>query len=337
MGRPMQEAVQQQQQIIERQNRFIASLVEHAREQYGVVEGLRRNAAKQDLVIDYISRVAGITPQVTAIRKRADVENPAQPVPNPGSQQATETTEQALAPETMDNPMAPGMTPGSVQDLPADVTGTPMDPGATLPTAPYNQLTDVTAPVSGTETQRPLPETRTEVDVRVGDPMNQERAFPWTLGPDAMGQQGQQGGSQRQSSQQEGQQHAASRQEQPEQGQGQQEGSSTRTAASIRLARLRIQAGAEQGDDLTVAAGIEADASLSNHDIEHEIGVLSNVMKAAAARNGQGQQRPGHLVPRAASSVQRTTPSLANGGGTGHERTASASGYDDTADSDLFD
>lgn len=334
MGRPLQEAMQSQQEQINAMGAALNQCVSVINQQRDLLISMHRTAAKQDLVTDYIARIAGITPQVTAIRKRADVENPAQPVPNPASQQATETTEQAVMPETYDNAMAPGMTPGSVQQLPADTTGTPMDPGATLPTAPYNDLTDVTAPVAGAETQRPLPETRTEVDVRVGDPMNLERAFPWqpNVGPDAMG--GGQGGGQqqRQSSQQQGQQRAASRQE-PEQSDEAQ--SANRTTASIRLARLRIQAGVANGEDLSVAAGIEADANLSDSDIDHEINTLSNVMRAASSRQGQ-QQRPGHLVPRAASSVQRTTPSLANGGG-GQQAMASASNVgDDTADADLF-
>lgn len=231
-------------------------------EQQNIIEGLRRTVAKQDLVIDYIARMAGVTNEVSAIRRTADAENPGQPVPNPPSQPAVETTEQAVTPEAYDNPLNPGQTPGSVGDVPADTTGTPMDPGTTLPTAPYNNLTDVTAPVAGTETHVPNEQTRTEVDVRVGDPMNPQQAFPWTM--------------------------------------------ANRTMASLRLARLRLQAGIAEGDDLQVAASIEADASLSNEGIESEINTLGSVVKAASRRT----QRPAAAVPRPAGSVQRTTPSL---------------------------
>lgn len=253
MGRPIVAAVQQQQQII---------------------EGLRRTVAKQELVINYIAKVAGISPQIDAIRRTADIDNPAQPVPNPPDGPPAETTEQAVTPEAYDSPLNPGQTPGSTQNVPADATGTPLDPGATLPTAPYNNLLEVTAPVAGTEEgQVPLEQVRTEVDVRVGDPMNLETAFPWNMG------QGQPGGGVT---------------------------AANRSMASLRLARLRLQAGTAEGsDDLRVAASIEADASLSNEAIESEITTLAGVVKAAGRRS----QRPAGVVPKAAS-VQRTTPSL---------------------------
>jgi hypothetical protein len=335
MGRPLQEAVQGQQDQIQSMGQTINQQARVINQQREVIQSLHRQAAKDRLVTDYIAHLAGVTQQVTAIRKKADAENPAQPVPNPASQSATESTEEAVTPETYDNAMAPGQTPGSTQNLPADTTGTAMDPGATLPTAPYNDLTDVTAPVQGTETQRPLPETRTEVDVRVGDPMNLERAFEWqpNMGPDAMGQAG---GQQRQSSQrgQDGQQKAASREGQGEQQQDPQQAGESRSMASMRLARLRIQAGVESNtDDLSVAASIQSDDSLSDDAIDNEIQTLSKVMKAASSRQGQG--RPRNAVPRSGGrGVQRTMPSMA-GGEPSMQATASVG--DDTADSDLFD
>lgn len=267
-------------------------------EQQQTIEGLRRTVAAQNLVIDYIARVAGITKQVEAIRRTADIENPAQPVPNPPEQPATETTEQAVTPEAYDSPLIPGQTPGSVQDVPADATGTPMDPGVTLPTAPYNNLTEVTAPVAGTESgEVPLEQTRTEVDVRVGDPMNLQRAFPWNISPDA-------------------------------QGASPSATASNRAMASLRLARLRIQAGLATGDDLQVCAGIESDASLSDAAIESEINTLAGVVKAASRRS----QRPAGVVPRSAS-VQRTTPSLV---GESQGITAEASSASDSDAEDIF-
>jgi hypothetical protein len=253
--------------------------------------------ATQGLVIDYIARVAGITPQVTALRKAADIENPGQPVPDPGGTAPSETTEEAATPEAYDSPLNPGQTPGSVQELPAEATGTPMDPGATLPTAPYTDLVDVQAPIEGTQTHVPNDQTRTEVDVRVGDPMNPQRAYPWTLGPDAQGSQAQ---------------------------------ASNRTMASIRLAKLRLQAGTASGEELSVAATIEGDQGLSTGAIEQEITTLSGVMKAASRRT----QRPTAAVPRSAS-VQRTTPSLVSGEGLTTEAGVSAVD-DDTRDADLF-
>lgn len=266
-----------------------------AQAQQEYLDNLHRKIASQNLVIDYIARLAGVTNEVTAIRKAADLDNPAQPVANPPSEGPSETTEEAATPEAYDSPLAPGQTPGSVQNLPADTTGTPLDPGVTLPTAPYNDLVNVQAPVAGTETQLPLPQTRTEVDVRVGDPMNLETAFPW--GGEGTGK------------------------------------AANRTMASMRLAKLRIQAGIAAGDELDVAAGIQADASITDQALVQEITTLGKV----AAVHQAAAQRPAGVVPRAAS-VQRVAPSLVGQPSGGLQSAASASSVaDDTADSDLFD
>lgn len=149
--------------------------------QQKVIDGLTRKVAVQDLLIDFVADLAGVTNQVTAIRKKADLDNPAQPVDNPPSEPATESTEEAATPEAYDNVFNPGMTPGSVDNIAADTTDVVLTPGASLPTAPFNELVNVQAPVAGTETQLPLDQTRIETDVRVGDPTNPQTAFPWTL------------------------------------------------------------------------------------------------------------------------------------------------------------
>jgi hypothetical protein len=245
---------------------------------------LERQLAVQGLQLAYVARLAGVTKEVDAIKRQADADNPAQPVPNPPSEQASESTEQAVTPEAYDNPNQIGETPGANQGVAAETTATPMDPGVTLPTAPYNQLLNVSAPVAGTETHTPPDTTRIETDVRVGDPMNPETAFP--LNP-AFGPSAQQGTTP------------------PRDGEMAQTGSRTRTMASIRLARLRVQAGTARGDELSVAATIDADRELSDAMIRHEISTLSQVSKAASR-----QPRPQGLVPRSASGVQRTMPSL---------------------------
>lgn len=275
---------------------------------------LRHTIAKADLAIDYIARLAGVSEQIQGIRTKADAANPAQPIPDPPGTAPSETTEQAATPEAYDNPMVPGQTPGSVQHLPADATGTPMDPGTTLSTAPYNQLVDVTAPIEGTQTHVPNDQTRTEVDVRVGDPMNPERAFPWNpnVGPDAMGAQ------------------ASAQQRTAAQVQN-------RTLASISLARLRIAANIAQGSDLEVAGTIEANASLSDADIAKEIEILSQVHTASVQN---GSQRPASAVPQRAASTQvaRTAPSLVSAPSQPMQTMASASSVDgDLENADLFD
>lgn len=239
------------------------------------------------LQLAYVAKLAGVSNELEAIRRQADADNPAQPVPNPPSEAPVETTQEAATPEAYDNPNQIGQTPGANEGVSAETTATPMDPGVTLPTAPYNNLVDVSAPVAGTETHTPPDTTRIETDVRVGNPMNPETAYP--LNP-AFGPSQQQGTTP------------------PASGEMSQTGSK-RTMASIRLARLQIAAGLAQGDDLAVAAGIEANASLSDEMIRAQIDTLDKVAKVAA-RNQQ-RQRPQGLVPRAAAQgVQRTMPSL---------------------------
>jgi hypothetical protein len=258
-----------------------------------MIQALQSKVAKQDLVLAFLSNLAGVTEHVAAIEKQADAANPAQPIEDPPGAAPSETTEQARTPEAQDDPQNQGVTPGSNQNIGADSTDVVLAPGQSLPTSPYGDLEDVSAPVDGTQTHVPNEQTRIETDVRVGDPTNPEVAFPWTLG----------GGAQ----------------------------ASNRTMATIHLARLRLAAGIAQGDDLQVAAMIDGDQAVSDHDIAKEIAVLSSVTKAAAR-----QARPANLVPKAASSAQRTVPSLA--GDSGLSAVASISSTsDDTADSDLFD
>jgi len=280
---------------------------------------LEHENAVLGLQLQYIARLAGVSAEMDAIRakaaemrKKSDIDNPAQPVPNPPSQPATESTEEAATPEAYDNPNQIGQTPGANQGVPAAMTATPMDPGTSMPTAPYNNLVDVSAPVAGTETHTPPETTRIETDVRVGDPMNPETAFP--LNP-AFGPSQQRGTTP------------------PRDGEMSQTASSHRTMASIRLARLQIAAGIAKGDDLSVAASIEADKSLTDAMIRREIATLSQVTKAASKR-----ERPAGLVPRAASTqgVQRTMPSLVTQPAPITSVAGAVGAYDEDAES-LFD
>lgn len=223
----------------------------------------------------------------------ADDHNPAQPVPEPPAVAPTESTVEAEMPEAMADITAPGLVPGSTQDVAADVTTTGYTPGQDIPGPALQNLQDVTAPIDGTQTARPLAETRTETDVRVGDPMNPQTAFPMR-GPFQ--------NAQRTSSHQKGSQS-------PSGAAG--NAHSLRTYASLRLARLRMQAGIEQaGSDLELAQRIEKDAGLSGDVIEREIKTLDAVVRRTAAR--QVVDRSPKLVPKSASA--RPKPSLAGGG-----------------------
>lgn len=248
--------------------------------------------------LDFLARMAGVETQMAGMRVTADVNNPADPVPDPPSQGAPETTQQAMTPAAQDDPRVPGMTPGANTHVPAAATDVPMTPGASLPTSPVNQLLDVTAPISGTEGTTGATEfgdqagqdgvTRLETDVRAlgigeeGDQMNPTTAFPWVISPDAGNGVPPADGEMAQ-------------------------GSGARMAASLRLAQARLAAHLATGDQFAVAAQIESDPAMTGALIAHELGILSRVAKGSAAPQG----RRGDLVPRRAAAAARPmVPSL---------------------------
>lgn len=266
-----------------------------------------------------VGSLAGIEPEMAEVERRvaarltrkADLDNPASPVPDPAEEAAPESTEQALQPDAMDDVRRPGMTPGSVSNVPALLTTTPLKPGVEDQVPPATDLIDVTAPVQGTNPAQdggvPLPERRIETDVRVGDPMSPEIAFPWNP---QMGQDQQDAMTGPQDT---GQQRAASREDEAR----------TRVMASVRLARLRVQAGLAGGDEMALAGHIESDPRLPTALIEHEIRTLAQLGAA-------GQRR------QASRSPARSAPSLAAAPRPAFAATAAASGEDLAGDADLF-
>ena len=402
----LHQAMESQQRQIEAQRRQISQLVAHA--------------SLQDGIIDYVAKLAGISRQVTAIRKKADVLNPAQPIPDPNPVAPSETTQEAAMPEAYDDVRNPGATPGSLTHVPAETTTVALQPGEDLPTQPFNQLVDVQAPVQNTSTQLPLNQTRIETDVRVGDPMNQEIAFPWTMSqnnsngqrtasqskqaaflsehPEEGGHDG--GGTHgwgvwdhddadwsdhpamaygdheeapkwdRADAEQardmtlqeyrdngldeDGDAHKVLSVQPYNRGEDIQEtrnriprhaphtarkkqapvADESRTIASMRLARLQIDAGlAEESDDLSLGQKI-ALSERTDSEINQTIKTLEGVKKAASKK----QARPAHLVPRTATAGSRSTPSFAGGSGSDPSVPPSLSveATKDTEDADLF-
>lgn len=252
--------------------------------QQAVLDGLRARLAVQAKQIALIARLAGVTAEVDALAKTADINNPAQPVADSPEQAPSQTSEQAVTPETNDDVRSPGQTGNSTEGVPAGSTDTAIEPGGSMAAEPYGNLVDVTAPVSGTNTgEIPLEETRIQTDVRAMDPMQPDVAFPWTISPNDSNnnppRDGEMAG---------GSKH------------------SNRSFASLHLARLRIQAGVAAGDDLMLAAAIDADQNLTSPLIEHEISILSQL---GTARQAAAQPRT--TMPRRAAQAARTAPSLA--------------------------
>lgn len=220
------------------------------------------------------------------IRKRADEQNPAQPIPEPAPQPPSQTTVQAETPEAFADVRAPGMVPGVNQDVAADAVTTAYTPGQDIAAPAVKQLVDVTAPVEGTQGPRPTSEVKTNVDVRVGPGMNPQTAFPLG-GPFANAQR------------------TGSAPEQNE----------LRTMASIRLARLQKAAGIapQDVDDLVLGQAIAANADYSMERINTEIATLNQVRTAAAQH--QMPMPPRGAVPRPAGPTQRIVPPLGSQNG----------------------
>lgn len=287
-----QELITKQAKRIEAQDKSIESVLKVASDLQSQINRLSRG-------LQAISQMAGVEAKVASSMGlklvQADALNPAQPVPEPPAAPPTETTVDAKTPEAFADVQAPGLVPGSTQDVAADRTTTNYTPGMEIPGPAVKNLVDVTAPVDGTQTQRPLNETKTETDVRVGDPMNPQTAFP-LRGDFAM--------QQRTSSTQKTAQQIA-------------EEASLRTFASLRLARLRIRTGVEPaaGGDTPLAAKIEKDASLSINDIEREIATLETIAKRASTST---EDRDPSLVPK--SAARRSVPSLAGTGDGGQQQ-----------------
>lgn len=285
-------------QVMAEQQAMITSQAKRIEAQDGSIENLLKVASDQQAQISRLARglqtlsqMAGVEAKVASSMGlklvQADALNPAQPVPEPPAAPPTETTVDAKTPEAFADVQAPGLVPGSTQDVAADKTTTNYVPGLEIDSPAFKNLVDVTAPIDGTQTQRPLNETKTETDVRVGDPMNPATAFPM---------RGDFAQQQRTSSQQKTAQQIA-------------EEASLRTFASLRLARLRIRTGVEPAadGDTSLAARIEKDASLSINDIEREIGTLEKIAKRSST-----EDRNPSLVPK--SAARRTAPSLAGTG-----------------------
>lgn len=258
---------------------------------------LAEQAARQEnqqAQIDLIADLAGVGPQIAAIkargdqrvaalRRRADKDNPAQSVPEPSGEGPAQTTEDALGDVKNDQPSGGTatddlMTPGETSEAntaPA-ATDSVSTPGASIEHSLDLNKQDVTKPVSGTEGPRPTEEVRTEVDVRVRDGVQTETAFPLE-GDFANAQKVQ-----------------SSREDQE-----------PRLFASLRLARLQIQAGIEEGDDLAVAHKI-ASSDATDEEISSTIATLAAVAQAQPRQASQAQPQR-RLVP---ARTARSMPSF---------------------------
>lgn len=221
------------------------------------------------------ARMAAQLAGKTAAKKTADIDNPAQPVTEPAPQAAAPVSD---ADATVDVESVGGVVAPPDLSVPGNVT----TPGAELP-ASEAPSTDVEAPVAGgSDVQDSTTEVHPNAD---GDGVT-PNAFggDWinpgagTIGPTAST------ASQRATA---GRMQAAVR---------------DRIWASVRLARLRIQSGFAQGDDLTLGQEIEKSA-VTIEAIHAESSGLAQALRA------RGNQR------QATTRTPTRAPSLAAGAG----------------------
>lgn len=181
-----------------------------------LLQEVKKNQRAVQAQVEYIGKAAGLERQLKVVRKRADVENPAQPIPEPTPEAAAYSTE-----ETREHTDADLLTPGGVaevSDVSEDYNVDLLTPGG-VHDVELTDGGDVTVPVAGTTEQRPYDETVTNAEVQYRD-LDTELAYP---------------------------------ESQPLFGE---EAKEARFVAALRLARLRLQAGIAKGDDLTLATSI---------------------------------------------------------------------------------
>ncbi len=241
--------------------------------------------------------------KVSSLLRQANPANPAQPITEPAGEAPVATEGEAQQPTARDDVTQLGATP--LTDVSADASIPVDQPYGEYANRPVGEnRVDVTAPVEGTQYQRPPSETIIPVDVRVGNPDNPNQAFPWTMGP--VGTPGvpiPPGPSV-------GNPPTAQNEVTTAKG-------ASRTYATLRLAKLQIAAGIASGDELEIAASLDS-SGMSNESIKTQIETLAQVIQHQARVQSvvPSSPTPGRrLVPKAASQEVRApslNPSMGN-------------------------
>ena len=196
-------------------------------------------------------------------QRRADVNNPGQPVPEPAAQAASASTEETRSPDATAD-----VTSGSavLTDVGPATTTDVTSPGAAMTNVAPLANADVTAPVAGTTEMPPYADTVIKIEPDASGGTDTAPAFSgdssWVQARKA---------------------------------------AEAHVFASLRLARLRIRAGIESGDDLVIAEKIAA--TTRPEIVRTQIATLDQVVRSASV---QQQRRPAPHV------AQRSAPSLAS-------------------------
>jgi hypothetical protein len=233
--------------------------------------------ASQEQTIARLAAENAVLRRRAGLVRTADEENPAQPVPEPAPGAATQSTSDTRAADTTTEVTTPG---AALTDVAPMTTTDVTTPGAAATEVGADATTEVTTPVAGTTEMVPYDQSVTLVQ------------------PDASGASN---GSDKTNAFAEDNSWVQSA-----------EAVRARTYACLRLAKLRVQAGLESGDELVIAQRIEANKP-SNDSIRTEITTLEAVTRRQAS-----------VAPRRREAA-RSMPSLASTGSP-MSRTAS---YDD--------
>jgi len=239
--------------------------------------------------VAFIANVAGVSGHrsVSRLVRRAADENPANSgwaiTTPPGQQGSPQSGPAALNLKVDDDAVNIGASP--LTDVSPDAQTSPTSVDTILNEPLHLNVQDVTKQVAGTEDlgkgDRGKPGTnRIDTDVRVGDPTDPHPAFSdggYLSGPDAK---------------------AASAQ--------------SRTFASLRLARLQIEAGIATGDDLALSQAI-ASSRVSNEVLQAQIETLAQVASASSASTARRAPGSRALVPRSTRTATRSVPSMSEG------------------------
>jgi len=205
-------------------------------------------------------RLAVANRRSAQLRRRADIDNPAQPWAE-GAEEAPAATTEGTIPSAQ-NSDVDVTTPGGWQDAPEAMSVDVTEAGGVSMAEPAVDQ-DVTAPVAG-GVDHAIEDLRTEVDVNAdGEGMGEVAYADGEWATDATT-------------------------------------ASKRTFASLRLARLRIEAGIDSGDDITLAEKI-AKSNVTTAQIRNEISTLSKVQSVSASRR---------TASRPQANVVRNVPSL---------------------------
>lgn len=211
-------------------------------------------AARRDAKIaELTAENAALKARMAVLLKKADTENPAQPVPEPSATPPSQSTSDARSADTTTEVTTPG---AASTDVAPDATTQVMTPGSASTNVSPDSTTSVTAPVSGGNEVGSYDQTVTLITPDASGANN---------GKNTDSQTGQDGtwvatGSQR-------------------------------VFASINLARLRIETGvSNETNDLALGERI-ARSKMGDEAIRAEIVSLSRVKEVNASRQAAAPQR----------------------------------------------